>query len=132
VFTNGCFDLLHAGHVRYLQEARRQGDVLVIGLNDDASVRRIKGAPRPFNPLEDRAEVLAALACVDLVAPFSADTPERMVGALGPDVLVKGSDWEGKEVAGAAAVRARGGVVRFVELLPGRSTTGLAERIRGA
>ena len=132
VFTNGCFDLLHAGHVRYLQEARRQGDVLVIGLNDDASVRRLKGAPRPFNPLEDRAEVLAALACVDLVAPFSEDTPERIVRELGPDVLVKGSDWEGKEVAGADYVRAHGGVVRFVELLPGRSTTSLAERIRGA
>ncbi|MDA1261017.1 MAG: D-glycero-beta-D-manno-heptose-7-phosphate kinase, partial [Planctomycetota bacterium] len=116
VFTNGCFDLLHAGHVRYLQEARRQGDVLVIGLNDDESVRRLKGPERPFNPLEDRAEVLAALACVDLVAPFSEDTPERLVRELGPDVLVKGSDWEGKDVAGADAVRARGGVVRFVEL----------------
>lgn len=132
VFTNGCFDLLHAGHVRYLQEARRQGDVLVIGLNDDDSVRRLKGPERPFNPLDDRSEVLSALACVDLVAPFSEDTPERLVRALGPDVLVKGSDWEGKEVAGAEAVRARGGEVRFVELLPGRSTTGLAERIRGA
>lgn len=132
VFTNGCFDLLHAGHVRYLQEARRLGDVLVIGLNDDGSVRRLKGPARPFNPLADRADVLAALACTDLVAPFSADSPEQMVRELAPDVLVKGADWEGKEVAGADAVRARGGEVRFVELLPGRSTTGLAERIRGS
>lgn len=131
VFTNGCFDLLHAGHARYLQEARRSGDVLVIGLNDDASVRRLKGGDRPFNTLADRAEVLAALACVDLVAPFSADTPEELIVRMQPDVLVKGADWKDKEVAGAAAVRARGGEVRFVDLLPGRSTTGLAGRIRG-
>ncbi len=132
VFTNGCFDLLHAGHVRYLQEARRCGEVLALGLNSDASVRRLKGEGRPFNPLADRAEVLAALACVDAVIPFTDDTPEELIRHLGPDVLVKGADWRDREVAGAAAVRARGGEVRFVELLPGRSTTSLAGKIRGA
>ena len=130
VFTNGCFDLLHAGHVRYLQEARAMGDVLVVGLNDDDSVRRLKGADRPFNPLADRADVLAGLACVDLVVPFSEDTPEDLVRRVEPDVLVKGADWEGKGVAGAEFVRRRGGEVRFVDLLPGRSTTDLAGRIR--
>jgi len=132
VFTNGCFDILHAGHVRYLNEARSLGDVLVVGMNTDASVRRIKGEDRPFHAQDDRAEVLAALASVDLVAPFSADTPEDLVRALGPDVLVKGADWQGKEVAGADFVRARGGEVRFVALVPGQSTSGIAARIRRA
>ncbi|HEX9792910.1 MAG TPA: D-glycero-beta-D-manno-heptose 1-phosphate adenylyltransferase [Planctomycetota bacterium] len=130
VFTNGCFDILHAGHVRYLQEACNLGDALVVGLNTDASVRRIKGPERPFNSLEDRAEILAALDCVDLVVPFGDDTPEELIHAVRPEVLVKGSDWRDKGIVGADFVRGRGGEVRFLDLLPGRSTTGLAERIR--
>ena len=131
VFTNGCFDILHAGHVRYLREARRLGDALVVGLNSDASVRRLKGEERPFNELADRAEVLAGLECVDLVVGFEDDTPESLVRAVEPDILVKGADWKDGEVAGADFVRARGGDVEFIDILPGRSTTGIAERIRG-
>ena len=101
VFTNGCFDLLHAGHVRYLQEARSLGDALVVGVNDDASVARLKGKDRPFNGLEDRVEVLGALECVDLVVPFSEDTPSLLIESIAPDFLVKGADWEGKEVVGS-------------------------------
>jgi len=130
VFTNGCFDILHAGHVRYLRAARGLGDALVIGVNDDASVRRLKGEERPFNPLEDRAEVLAALECVDLVVGFPEDTPERLIEEVCPDVLAKGADWKDKGVVGAEFVEARGGEVHLIDLLPGRSTTGLAERIR--
>jgi D-beta-D-heptose 7-phosphate kinase/D-beta-D-heptose 1-phosphate adenosyltransferase len=130
VFTNGCFDILHAGHVRYLTAARGLGDVLVLGLNSDASVKRLKGEERPFNVLSDRAEVLAALECVDMVVPFSADTPELLIRDLQPDILVKGADWRGKGVAGAEFVEQSGGEVQFIDLLPGRSTTGLADRIR--
>ena len=130
VFTNGCFDILHAGHVRYLHAARGLGDVLVLGLNSDASVRRLKGEERPFNVLQDRAEVLAALECVDMVVPFEADTPELLIRDIQPDVLVKGADWRGKGVAGAEFVEQSGGEVLFIDLLPGRSTTGLADRIR--
>ena len=130
VFTNGCFDILHVGHVRYLQEAREMGDVLVLGLNDDDSVHRLKGENRPFNTLEDRAVVLAGLACVDLVIPFSEDTPENLVQQVQPDVLVKGGDYRGETVAGAEWVEKNGGEVQFVDLVPGRSTTGLADRIR--
>lgn len=130
VFTNGCFDILHAGHVRYLSAARQLGDALIVGLNTDDSARRLKGSDRPFNPLSDRAEVLAGLACVDLVAPFSADTPEELIRRVAPQLLVKGADWRGKSVAGAEFVQAQGGEVRFIELLPGRSTSGIAERIR--
>ena len=131
VFTNGCFDILHAGHVRYLQAARGSGDVLVVGVNDDKSVRRLKGPDRPFNGLEDRAEVLAGLECVDLVVPFAEDTPERLIREVRPDVLVKGADWKDKGVVGAEFVQSRGGEVRLIDLLPGRSTTHLAEKIRG-
>ncbi|MBC8371883.1 MAG: D-glycero-beta-D-manno-heptose-7-phosphate kinase [Planctomycetes bacterium] len=130
VFTNGCFDILHAGHVRYLRAARGLGDVLVLGLNDDDSVARLKGPERPFNELTDRAEVLAALEFVDLVVPFSADTPEELVQKTCPDVLVKGADYKDKGVAGAEFVKQHGGEVEFIDMLPGRSTTGLAERIR--
>ena len=131
VFTNGCFDILHAGHVRYLRAARGLGDALVVGVNDDASVGRLKGPERPFNPLEDRAEVLAGLECVDLVVGFGEETPAALIERVCPDVLVKGSDWKEKGVVGAEFVEARGGEVHLIELLPGRSTTGLAERIRG-
>ncbi|MBL7008511.1 MAG: D-glycero-beta-D-manno-heptose-7-phosphate kinase [Planctomycetes bacterium] len=130
VFTNGCFDILHAGHVRYLAAARGLGDALVVGVNDDASVRRLKGPERPFNPLEDRAEVLAALECVDLVVGFAEDTPSELIEAVCPDVLAKGADWKDKGVVGAEFVEGRGGEVRLIDLLPGRSTSGLADRIR--
>ena len=130
VFTNGCFDILHAGHVRYLREARQRGDALVVGLNSDASVRRLKGEERPFNELADRAEVLAGLEAVDLVIPFEDDTPVALIEMVEPDILVKGADWKDGEVAGADFVRARGGEVEFIDFLPGRSTTGIADRIR--
>lgn len=129
VFTNGCFDILHAGHVRYLAAARSLGQVLVVGLNSDASVRRLKGPNRPVCPEEDRAEVLAALESVDAVTLFDDDTPESLIGALLPDVLVKGADWPVDRIAGAAAVLSSGGEVLTVPLLEGRSTTGVIETI---
>ncbi|MBL8769249.1 MAG: D-glycero-beta-D-manno-heptose 1-phosphate adenylyltransferase [Planctomycetes bacterium] len=132
VFTNGCFDLLHAGHARYLAWARAQGDVLVVGVNSDASVRRLKGERRPFVTGEDRQTLLAALAAVDYVTIFDEDTPESLIRDVRPDVLVKGSDWEGKEVAGQRFVEAGGGRVLFAPLLQGRSTTHLAGRIQSA
>jgi D-beta-D-heptose 7-phosphate kinase/D-beta-D-heptose 1-phosphate adenosyltransferase len=131
VFTNGCFDILHAGHARYLHEARREGDVLVVGLNSDTSVRRLKGAGRPVVPQADRAELLASLDCVDYVVVFGEDTPEDLVRAVEPDVLVKGEDWRDKGVVGREFVEARGGRVVLVKLLPGRSTTSVMEKIRG-
>jgi len=129
VFTNGCFDLLHAGHVRYLAEARSLGDRLVVGLNSDASVRRIKDPGRPINGQAQRAEVLAALACVDLVVVFEEDDPLRLVERLAPDVLVKGADWAAADIVGADRVRAAGGRVVRIPLAPGLSTTGLIRRI---
>jgi D-glycero-beta-D-manno-heptose 1-phosphate adenylyltransferase len=129
VFTNGCFDILHAGHVRYLTAARGLGDALVIGLNSDDSVRRLKGPNRPVSCQEDRSEVLAALGVVDIVTLFDEDTPESMIGLLLPDVLVKGADWQVERIAGAATVLAHGGSVRTVPLLEGRSTTGIIETI---
>jgi D-beta-D-heptose 7-phosphate kinase/D-beta-D-heptose 1-phosphate adenosyltransferase len=130
VFTNGCFDILHAGHVRYLREAARLGGALVVGLNSDASVNRLKGAERPINPVEDRAEVLAGLACVNLVAVFEQDTPEELIRAVCPDVLVKGADWKDKGVVGAEFVEAQGGEVKLIDLVPGRSTTAIVSRIK--
>jgi D-beta-D-heptose 7-phosphate kinase/D-beta-D-heptose 1-phosphate adenosyltransferase len=129
VFTNGTFDILHRGHVDYLARARRLGDVLIVGLNTDASIRRIKGPRRPLNRAADRAAVLAALACVDYVVLFGEDTPERLIRALLPDVLVKGADWKPGSIVGGDVVRAGGGVVRTIPLTRGRSTTGLIERI---
>lgn len=131
VFTNGCFDLLHAGHVRYLAAARAEGEVLVVGVNDDAGVARLKGPERPLNTLGDRLEVLAALACVDHLVVFSEDTPAALIADLAPDVLVKGADWREKGVVGRDLVEARGGRVVLVDLFEGRSTTGLVDRIRG-
>jgi len=130
VFTNGCFDLLHPGHVRYLAAARALGDVLVVGLNGDASVRRLKGPGRPILRVEERAEVLAALAAVDHVIVFDEDTPRALVAALGPDVLVKGADWPEEEIAGRDETLARGGVVERIQLVPDISTTELLRRIR--
>ncbi len=129
VFTNGCFDILHAGHVQLLHAARRFGDLLVVGVNDDDSVRRLKGPERPINPLADRATVLAALACVDFVAPFAADTPIDLVNAVRPEVLVKGGDYDADTIVGAPEVASWGGRVEIVPLLEGRSTTGIVERI---
>lgn len=132
VFTNGCFDLVHPGHVRYLASARALGDALVVGLNDDASVRRLKGPGRPILAAAERAEVLAALAAVDHVIFFADDTPRALIAALRPDVLVKGADWAPADIVGADEVRAVGGRVERIDLVPGVSTTELLRRIRGA
>ena len=129
VMTNGCFDLLHAGHVRYLAEARTLGDRLIVAVNDDDSVRRLKGVGRPIMPLADRMQVLAALADVDWVVPFSEDTPARLIEAVLPDVLVKGGDYAPEEIAGGDAVRRAGGEVRVLPLLEGRSTSSLIAHI---
>jgi D-beta-D-heptose 7-phosphate kinase/D-beta-D-heptose 1-phosphate adenosyltransferase len=128
VFTNGCFDVLHAGHVQYLRFARTQGDVLIVGVNDDDSVRRMKGPTRPVNPLGDRLEVLAALEMVDGVTSFSEDTPAKIVERVSPGVLVKGEDWKDKGVVGREWVESHGGVVVLAPLLAGRSTTAILER----
>lgn len=131
VFTNGCFDILHRGHVEYLQEAASLGDRLVIGLNSDASVRRQgKGADRPLNDEASRAKVLAALRLVDAVVIFDEDTPLALIEAVQPDVLVKGGDWSPDRIVGAEIVKARGGEVRSLKLVEGFSTTSLVERIR--
>jgi len=132
VFTNGVFDLFHAGHLSSLEAARAFGDQLVVAVNSDASTRRLKVTDRPFQPEEDRARLVAGLRCVDAVTLFDEDTPEALIRALLPDVLVKGADYEGREVVGADAVRAAGGEVRLVDLEPGRSTSDLAARIREA
>lgn len=129
VFTNGCFDVLHRGHVEYLAAARALGAALVVGLNTDASVRRLKGQGRPLNPQDDRAYVLAGLAAVDAVTYFDDDTPRDLIAALLPDVLVKGGDYRAEDVVGGAEVRAAGGRVVIAPLVPGRSTTGLLQRI---
>jgi D-beta-D-heptose 7-phosphate kinase/D-beta-D-heptose 1-phosphate adenosyltransferase len=130
VFTNGCFDLLHVGHVRYLQEARHLGDALVVGVNSDASVRRLKGPGRPLTPARERAEILAALASVDFVTIFGAATPLALIRALGPDVLVKGGDWPLEKIVGRDIVEARGGTVVAIPFVRNRSTTALIGRIR--
>jgi D-beta-D-heptose 7-phosphate kinase/D-beta-D-heptose 1-phosphate adenosyltransferase len=132
VLTNGCFDLLHSGHVRYLAGARAEGDLLVVGLNSDASVRRLKGPGRPVVPFRERAEVLASLSCVDFVVGFGEDTPARLVRAVDPGVLVKGEDWREKGVVGREWVESRGGRVVLARLVPGRSTTALLDRVRRA
>jgi D-beta-D-heptose 7-phosphate kinase/D-beta-D-heptose 1-phosphate adenosyltransferase len=132
VFTNGCFDILHPGHVLYLAEARSLGDALVVGLNSDASVRRLKGPGHPFVGERDRATVLAALGAVDAVTLFSEDTPEGLIGALLPDVLVKGGDYTPETVVGREVVLAAGGSVEIIPFVRGYSTTSLIERIRSA
>jgi len=129
VFTNGCFDILHIGHVRYLQEARALGDLLVVGLNSDASVKLIKGPQRPVQSEDDRGGILAALACVDFVVPFSEDTPRRLIEAVGPQVLVKGGDWPVDKIVGADFVLKNGGVVKTLQFVPGRSTTTIIDKI---
>jgi D-beta-D-heptose 7-phosphate kinase/D-beta-D-heptose 1-phosphate adenosyltransferase len=128
VFTNGCFDILHCGHITYLNFARTQGDVLILGMNSDASVKRNKGDSRPVNGEQDRAEVLAALECIDYVVLFDEDEPAGLIGALLPDVLVKGEDWA-HYVSGREAVEAAGGKVVLAKMVDGRSTTGTIEKI---
>ncbi|MBL8036347.1 MAG: D-glycero-beta-D-manno-heptose 1-phosphate adenylyltransferase [Nitrospira sp.] len=131
VFTNGCFDLMHIGHTRYLQAAKTLGDVLVVGVNSDASVRRLEKAPdRPIVPETQRAEVLAALACVDYVGIFDEPDPLALITAVRPDVLVKGGDWAIDRIVGRDVVEAHGGIVKTIPLVPGLSTTGLLQRIR--
>lgn len=132
VLANGCFDLLHVGHVRSLEQARSLGDRLVIGVNADASVRRLKGAARPIVPARQRAELLAALECVDWVVLFGQDTPLALIRAIGPDVLAKGGDWAPDEIVGRAEVERRGGRVERLRVVPGLRTTGLVERIRAS
>jgi D-glycero-beta-D-manno-heptose 1-phosphate adenylyltransferase len=129
VFTNGCFDLLHPGHIDYLQRARALGDALIVGLNDDGSVRALKGERRPINPLSDRARMLAALRAVDLIVPFSEQTPQQLIATLLPDVLVKGGDYRPDDIVGAAEVRAHGGEVVVMPFLEGYSSTSLIEHI---
>ncbi len=129
VFTNGCFDILHAGHVRYLNQARALGDALVVALNSDRSVREIKGAGRPVVPELERAEVLAALACVDFIFVFDDATPQRVIDAIVPDVLVKGADWRISEIVGRETVEKAGGIVRNISLVEGASTTEIITRV---
>jgi D-beta-D-heptose 7-phosphate kinase/D-beta-D-heptose 1-phosphate adenosyltransferase len=129
VFTNGCFDLLHIGHTRYLQEARALGDLLIVAINSDASVSALKGPERPLVPEQERAEVLAALACVDYVTIFDAPDPGEVIAAIQPDVLVKGGDWPVDTIVGREVVQARGGRVVSLPLVPGSSTTALVRRI---
>ena len=132
VFTNGCFDLLHPGHLDYLQKAGALGDVLIVGLNDDDSIRRLKGLVRPVNPLPDRAIMLAALRTVDMVVSFTEDTPLKLIKTLMPDVLVKGGDYQPDAIAGAREVRENGGEVLVIPLVDGHSTSSLIERIKTA
>jgi len=129
VFTNGCFDLLHIGHTRYLEAARREGDALVVGLNSDASVSMLKGPRRPIVPADERAEVLAALACVDFVTVFAEPDPLRVILAVRPAVLVKGGDWLESEIVGAAEVRQAGGRVVRVPIVEGAGTSRIIDRI---
>lgn len=132
VFTNGVFDLLHPGHVRYLAEARRLGDALIVGLNGDRSVRINKGPDRPLTPEAERAEMLDALACVDAVVVFDEPTPHELINALQPDVLVKGADWAEDAIVGRDVVEARGGRVVRMPVEPGYSTSAIVRKIRGA
>ena len=129
VFTNGCFDLLHAGHVDYLQKARSYGDCLIVGVNDDASVRRLKGMGRPLQPLAHRMAILAGLQSVTYVVPFAADTPHDLIRQVGPHVLVKGEDWKGRGVVGQDWVESHGGLVVLAKFLPGCSTSGLIQKV---
>ena len=129
VFTNGCFDLLHVGHVRYLNQARAFGDALVVGLNSDTSIRELKGAGRPIMPELERAEVLCALACVDYVFLFDDGTPQRVIDAIVPDILVKGADWSISEIVGRETVEAAGGKVMNLPLVQDLSTSGIIEAV---
>lgn len=130
VFTNGCFDILHIGHVRYLQEAKALGDFLVVAINTDQSVKVIKGPSRPIQNESDRAEILAALGAVDFVTYFSEDTPEKVIGQIKPDILVKGGDWPVDKIVGAKFVMSYGGEVRTLQFIEGRSTTSIVDKMK--
>ncbi len=130
VFTNGCFDLLHVGHVRYLQAARELGDLLVVGVNSDLSVKKLKGPERPLQNEKDRAEILAALAAVDFTIIFSEETPEKLIQQVRPDILVKGGDWPVEKIAGGTFVQSYGGQVKSLQFVANRSTSSLIERAK--
>ncbi len=130
VFTNGCFDILHRGHVTYLNHARDLGDVLVVGINSDESVKRLKGSERPVNSLEDRAYVLSALKSVDYVIPFEEDTPLNLIMLIMPNILVKGGDYTIDRIVGAQEVIANGGLVEIIPFVPGKSTSSIIETIK--
>jgi len=132
VFTNGCFDLLHPGHIQYLNDAKALGDVLILGLNADASISRLKGDSRPINPLQDRAAMLMGLKAVDAVVAFEEDTPQKLIAMLLPDVLVKGGDYNADDIVGAKEVREAGGEVVVVPFLDGYSSSKLIERIKAS
>ena len=129
VFTNGCFDILHVGHVDYLSRAKRLGDILVIGLNSDSSVKKIKGKDRPINKESDRAKVLSSLYFVDYIASFNETTPENLIKKVRPDILVKGGDWKIEDIVGSSFVRSYGGKIRRIPFVKGHSTTSLIARI---
>lgn len=129
VFTNGCFDIIHAGHVRYLNAAKKLGDILVVGLNSDKSVRKIKGKGRPIVPEEERAEVLGGLESVNFVVLFNDDTPYELIKAIKPDILVKGADWKHGEIVGEDILKEYGGKVRRIRLVDGKSTTNIIKKI---
>ena len=130
VFTNGCFDIIHPGHIHILQQAKTKGDILIVGLNSDSSIKSFKSPNRPVCPQEDRAFVLASLSCVDYVIIFDEDTPERLIIEISPDVLVKGKDYEGKFISGSDYLLANGKKIELVELINGKSTSSLIERIK--
>lgn len=130
VFTNGCFDILHKGHVAYLQTAKSMGDILIVGMNTDASVKRLKGEERPINTLEDRAFVLSALKSVDYVVPFDEDNPLTLIQSIKPDVLVKGGDYTMETIIGAKEVLAHGGRVEIIPFVEGKSTSSIIDAIR--
>ncbi len=130
VFTNGCFDLLHVGHIRYLQQAKNQGDILVVALNTDKSVQKLKGPSRPLQNESDRAEIMAALACVDFATLFGEDTPLEIIQELSPDVLVKGGDYKIPEIVGSDYVLSRGGEVKSLQFVEGKSTTNIVNKLK--
>lgn len=132
VFTNGCFDLIHYGHVKYLNDAKKKGDVLIVGLNSDSSIKRIKGSRRPVMGQKDRLGVIAALESVNFVVLFDEDTPLPLITLIRPHVLVKGADWKKKDIVGSSFVRSYGGKVETVRFVPGKSTTGLIRKIARA
>ncbi|MDD5005629.1 MAG: D-glycero-beta-D-manno-heptose 1-phosphate adenylyltransferase [Candidatus Omnitrophica bacterium] len=132
VFTNGCFDILHVGHISYLNSAKKLGDILVVGINSDTSVKSLKGSRRPIMPLKDRIKILASLECIDYVCAFSQKTPLNLIKKIRPDVLVKGGDWKNKEIVGADFVKAYGGKIITIPFKKGYSTTGLIKKIISA
>ena len=131
-FTNGCFDILHLGHIRYLTRAKEGCDILIIGVNSDGSVKKIKGSSRPINSQQARLEVLASLECVDFLTVFEEETPENLIKALSPDIIFKGGDWKEEDIAGSSHVKSYGGEVSVIPYVEGHSTTSLIEKIQKA